>query len=279
MYNSDYRAGYKTLQKYIAMAGLPDLRRTGLSGSTPENTPARGKEMRANLLNKLRPPPLVHAWDFWHDRQDRTGSTITSPPPAPPTSSSNNNTAETTTSAKPTHNYEDRLVHLASISDVRTFWNVFNNFDVSALPLRDSVHLFHQYVKPLWEDPRNVHGGCWTFRVPKANAPDFWERIALLAVGEKLQAAVESDRKQFRDDICGVSLSVRFTSVLVQVWNRDAGHEEGIKKLLEAVFEGMEPELMPRENGYYYKPHYEHAAFKGQDSKSGGGEVAASKQA
>ncbi|KAK6005131.1 hypothetical protein QM012_007910 [Aureobasidium pullulans] len=223
-------------------------------------TPARGKEMRVNLLNKLRAPPLVHAWDFWHDRQDRNINTITTPA----TSLQSVAAAPTTSpTEKPITNYEDRLVHLASISDVRTFWNVFNNFDVSALPLRDSVHLFHRNVKPLWEDPRNAHGGCWTFRVPKERAPAFWERICLLAVGEKLQAAVESDRQHFRDDVCGVSLSVRFTSVLVQVWNRDAGHEQGIQRLLETVFANLEPELMPRENGFYYKPHHEHAAFAG----------------
>ena len=243
----------------------------GTAGAAPAPaaeapTPARGKEMRANLLNKLRAPPLVHAWDFWHDRQDRvntntTASTSTTNTTTSPSTSSP--TTATTGNNPSTPNYEDRLVHLASISDVRTFWSVFNNFDVSSLPLRDSIHLFHRNVKPLWEDPRNLHGGCWTFRVHKDRAPAFWEKIALLAVGEKLQAAVESDRTQFRDDICGVSLSVRFTSVLVQVWNRDAGHEEGIKRLLETVFANLEPELMPRENGYYYKPHHEHAAFTG----------------
>jgi hypothetical protein len=241
------------------MAGFQNLGAIADDAAAPATpTPARGKEMRANLLNKLRAPPLVHAWDFWHDRQDRHTSTTTTTTSPPTTSPS------TTSPTEPTSpNYEDRLVHLASISDVRTFWNVFNNFDVSALPLRDSVHLFHKNVKPLWEDPRNLHGGCWTFRVHKDRAPAFWERICLLAVGEKLQAAVESDRQQFRDDICGVSLSVRFTSVLVQVWNRDAGHEEGIKKLLETIFANLEPELMPRDNGFYYKPHYEHAAFTG----------------
>jgi hypothetical protein len=257
------------------MAGFQNLSAIAddaAAAATPTPTPARGKEMRANLLNKLRAPPLVHAWDFWHDRQDRN---TTAPPTSTvlPPSTTSPTTSPTET---PSTNYEDRLVHLASISDVRTFWNVFNNFDVSALPLRDSVHLFHRNVKPLWEDPRNTHGGCWTFRVPKERAPAFWERICLLAVGEKLQAAVESDRTQFRDDICGVSLSVRFTSVLVQVWNRDAGHEEGVKRLLDTVFANLEPELMPRDNGYYYKPHYEHAAFTGGKADA---QTAASKQA
>jgi hypothetical protein len=58
------------------------------------------------------------------------------------------------------------------------------------LKLRDSVHLFKRGVKPLWEDPRNVHGGAWTFRVPKETASEFWMHTCLLAIGERLQEAV-----------------------------------------------------------------------------------------
>ena len=141
-------------------------------------SPARGKEMRANLLQKLRPPPLVHVWEFWHDRQDRktlvgTGADISSD----------------------TANYEDRLVKMATVNDVREFWELFNNFDVMSLPLRDTVHLFHKGIKPLWEDPRNVRGGAWTFRVPKDKAKDFWKEVCMMAIGEQLQEAVASKRK------------------------------------------------------------------------------------
>lgn len=204
---------------------------------------ARGKEMRRDLLAKLRPPPLVHSWDFWHDRQDRQPTQIPESP------------------ADAEARYEDRLRHLSSISDVRAFWSTFNNFQVSSLQLRDSIHLFHYGVKPLWEDPRNSKGGSWTFRVPKDKAAAFWKEICMLAVGEQLQAAVASDRTTFRDDICGVSLSMRFTSVLIQVWNRDADHELGINRILATVLSALPLELMPKEKGCYYKRHNEHTAF------------------
>jgi hypothetical protein len=86
------------------------------------------------------------------------------------------------------------LIKLHTIGDVREFWEVFNNFDVTRLPLRDSVHLFHKGVKPVWEDPRNVRGGAWTFRVPKDKAKEFWSAIAMMAIGESLQEAVASKR-------------------------------------------------------------------------------------
>ena len=90
--------------------------------------------------------------------------------------------------------YEDHLTKLHTISDVREFWSVFNNFDVTKLPMRDSIHLFHKGVKPVWEDPRNEKGGCWTFRVPKDKVREFWVEVCMMAIGEKLQDAVASDR-------------------------------------------------------------------------------------
>lgn len=208
-------------------------------------SPARGAEMRNFLqarLQKNRAPPLVHSWDFWHDRQDR-----------PNLPAANKQKAE--------GSYEDRLEILANVDDVRKFWNVFNNFDVSRLPLRDSVHLFHKGVKPVWEDARNARGGSWTFRVPKAQAIEFWRDVCMMAIGEQLQEAVASDRTTFKDDICGVSLAVRFNSMLVQIWNRDGDHKEGIERIVKTVTENLSLELVPREGSYYYKKHSEHAGF------------------
>ena len=158
----------------IQVNNLPSPSEETLSATI---SPARGKEMRANLLQRLRPPPLVHVWEFWHDRQDRKPTV-----------------GHVTDAKAESANYEDRLVKMATVTDVREFWELFNNFDVMKLPLRDSVHLFHKGVKPLWEDPRNERGGAWTFRVPKDRAKDFWKEICMMAIGEQLQEGVASKR-------------------------------------------------------------------------------------
>ena len=44
----------------------------------------------------------------------------------------------------------------------------------------------------MWEDRRNINGGSWTFRVPKATGPDFWTRVQLMAIGEKLQECLDT---------------------------------------------------------------------------------------
>ena len=233
------------------MAAPSRLRLSDLPGASAEEaaattSPARGAEMRNFLqarLQKNRAPPLVHSWDFWHDRQDRSQQ------------QSNGASGEAT--------YEDRLEVLANVDDVRKFWNVFNNFDISRLQLRDSIHLFHKGVKPVWEDPRNARGGSWTFRVPKAQASDFWKEVCMMAIGEQLQSCVETNRTTFRDDICGISLGVRFNSMLIQIWNRDGEHQEGVEKISNLVLENLSAEIKPREGSYYYKKHSEHAGFTG----------------
>lgn len=57
--------------------------------------------------------------------------------------------------------------------------------------MRESIYLFKQGFRPVWEDRRNVLGGSWTLRVPKSAGPDVWTRVQLLAIGEVLQAALD----------------------------------------------------------------------------------------
>ena len=304
------------------MATQPRLQTGNLPAvsETPDSatwSPARGKEMRGHLLNKLRPPPLVHTWDFWHEKPD-----LASQPPPPPQSQQQSGfpafgqfqhpsmgqfgqpqyppqqypqgqpgMPQMMPQGVPTHQqpppphgqpsqqpheYKPHLTNLHRITDVKAFWAVFNNFPISSLPQKQSVHLFHATVVPVWEDPRNARGGGWTFRIPKSQAIDFWREICLLAIGEQLQEAVKSgpEVKQFRDDICGVSIRPRFASTLVTVWNRDAEHEAGVKGVLECVLQGVPEELRPREGSYYYKKHREHESFdkKVEKEKTGAGD-------
>ena len=106
----------------------------------------------------------------------------------------------------------------------------------------------------------------------------------MMAIGEQLQEAVASKRKSkqrpfhnliyrgkvtsadtsylaFLDDICGISFSVRFTSININIWNRDGDHEAGINNILKVILENLPSHLAPKESSYYYKKHADHAGF------------------
>lgn len=224
----------------LQTGNLPALSEDPASASAT-SSPARGREMRTNLLQKLRAPPLVHTWDFWHEKPGIVPRDSNLPPDQ--------------------QHFAPDLTNLLTVSDVKTFWSLFNNFDFTGVPQKSSVHLFHSHVKPIWEDPRNIRGGSWTFRIPKAAAQAFWTNVCLLAIGEHLQEAVRSERITFKDDICGISLRPRYASTLVTVWNRDGDHKEGIQRIAEKIVGNMPPELTPKEGSYYYKKHSEHDGF------------------
>ncbi|KAI4628474.1 uncharacterized protein J4E88_000306 [Alternaria novae-zelandiae] len=230
-----------------AMAGrFPVLSTSDLPKASAEEqsataSPARGTAMLNNIFKSVRVPEFRFKWMFWAEKGQQA---------APKDKAASE---EYLTRPKP---LGDQIV------SVKEFYQHFNNIPVENLKLRDSIHLFHLGVKPVWEDPRNTRGGAWYFKVSKDVAAQFWHEMCLLAVGDVLQGAVETKRASFNDDICGISYSVRWNAVQIAVWNRDAENEDGRQKLLAVILDKLSEELRPKkEDSYWYKAHKEHKGF------------------
>ena len=150
----------------LAMAS-PTSRFSGNGALSPVSEDENAKvARRLTLVRNLRAPAFQYAWTFYHDKYTES------------------------------QNYEGRLTLLKEdIITAKPFWEVLNSFPFDALKLKDSVHFFKRGVKPVWEDPRNVKGGSWTFRVPKAQSEDFWKEVLMLAVGEEFVDVIQP-RKQ-----------------------------------------------------------------------------------
>lgn len=93
----------------------------------------------------------------------------------------------------PEGDFPSQLERLGTqIESVQDFWRYNNNTPVDQIRMRESIYLFKQGFRPVWEDRRNVCGGAWTFRVPKASGPDVWTRVQLLAIGEKFESVLDA---------------------------------------------------------------------------------------
>ncbi|PTB62866.1 translation initiation factor eIF4e [Trichoderma citrinoviride] len=218
------------------MATRPQLFTRGLSGLSQSSSagdissPAEQRDdAKRNLFKTMRPLPTQHYWDVYFDRGSGSGQ-----------------------------EYTAQLEKIgAPIESVQDFWRYNNNTPVENIKMRESLYLFKSGFRPVWEDRRNINGGSWTFRVPKAIGPDFWTRIQLLAIGEKLQSVIDE-----ADQICGVGLSVRFNSHLITVWHRDSSKQNSIDAIIKCILEELPPELQPKQDNYFYKKHSDHAGFK-----------------
>jgi hypothetical protein len=164
----------------FTMAGrFPVLSTSNLPQATPEEqsataSPARGTAMLNSIFKSVRVPEFRHKWMFWAEKGQQ---------------------ATPKDKSAQSEEYASRPKPLGDqIISVKEFYQHFNNIPVESLKLRDSIHLFHLGVKPVWEDPRNTRGGAWYFKIPKDQAAQFWHEMCLLAVGDGLQGAVETKR-------------------------------------------------------------------------------------
>lgn len=139
-----------------------DTTRNATTDSNSETLPTR-KTLHQNIIGKLRPLPFQYRWVVWFEKHMETAS------------------------------YDDRLYLLhEDVSDIATFYRVYNNYPWDKVKLRDTVHIFRKGTKPIWEDPENVKGGCWTFQVPKAKSQAFFHELAILCMANELQAALQA---------------------------------------------------------------------------------------
>lgn len=159
---------------------------------------------------------------------------------------------------------------------------------VDKLKMRESIYLFKEGFKPIWEDRRNMHGGSWTFRVSKSIGPEFWNQVQLLAIGEKLEEALDESeipspealttsvdpacvRELSRyliltiitdDQLCGVGFSARFSAHLITIWHRESSKQKSIDGILACIKDNLPQDLLPKSENYFYKRHRDHAGFK-----------------
>lgn len=188
--------------------------------SNPQRSPVTVRTaVRSTLLRRLRPIPLRNEWVFWY--------LGVCPEQA---------------------DYENHINELADVNSIQTFWNCFNYLPLS-LPPKQSLHMFKKTIRPLWEDPANMYGGELTFRVTKSKSAEFTKEVFLLLIGEGIPTSDD-------DEICGVSLSSRYKSDLIAIWNRNGNNEESIEQIKQAVLCSLPSDIVPQEDQIYYKVRY-----------------------
>ena len=120
--------------------------------------------------------------------------------------------------ARAQENYERNIRRLAVVSDLESFWAVYNHLvRPNELSNSSDYSFFRAHIKPMWEDPANKAGGKFMLRLRKGFASRYWEDLLFAALGEQLGVG---------DRLCGVSVSVRYNEDILSVWHKDANDAE-----------------------------------------------------
>jgi len=104
---------------------------------------------------------------------------------------------------------------LYEINTIGDFWRLYNNWNKIK-----GVHYKHYFlmkkdVPPVWEDPININGGCWSYKITnETQAEQIWNELSVYLVCNEI---ILDD-----DDIVGLSISLKKSNnTVIKIWNKN----------------------------------------------------------
>jgi len=108
-----------------------------------------------------------------------------------------------------------------SLNSYKNIFNATNIEDIVAIsdifPQRlvtnCMLFIMRKGITPLWEDPKNRKGGCFSYKVNNKNVYECWKTLTYLLVGENL-----SDNKKLQECINGITISPKKNFCIIKIW-------------------------------------------------------------
>ena len=116
------------------------------------------------------------------------------------------------------HNTDWSLKSYIQIMQVESMEEVISLYNSipPAMVKNCMLFLMRQNIKPMWEDPNNKQGGCFSFKVTNKNVPDVWKSVSYLLTGETL-----SKEKNFQNNITGITISPKKSFCILKIWMKN----------------------------------------------------------
>jgi hypothetical protein len=94
------------------------------------------------------------------------------------------------------------------------FWKLYNNWESLGGITARHFFLMKNDTKPVWEDPINMKGGCWSYKILDSMAAELWEDLSVLIVTNELVQNTTS---------LGLSITLKKNNTcVVKIWNDDS---------------------------------------------------------
>lgn len=115
------------------------------------------------------------------------------------------------------HNTDWSMKSFIPISTTNTLENVLalNNYIPSEFIQNCMLFYMRKGINPIWEDPKNCNGGCFTFKIFNKDVAMLWKDLMCVVSGETL-----SNDPDFNLLVNGITISPKRTFCIVKVWMR-----------------------------------------------------------
>lgn len=78
------------------------------------------------------------------------------------------------------------------------------------------LFLMREGINPMWEDPKNKDGGCFSFKVSNKDVVKVWEQLSYAIVGETI-----TKNEAMLNIVNGITISPKKSFCIIKVWLSD----------------------------------------------------------
>ena len=75
-------------------------------------------------------------------------------------------------------------------------------------------------IIPMWEDPMNINGGSFSYKVSNKNVVEVWRELTYVLVGETF-----SSNSIFVNRVTGITISPKKNFCIIKIWMSNCDHQ------------------------------------------------------
>ena len=105
-----------------------------------------------------------------------------------------------------------RIMELSTVEEVLSLYSAIPE----KLVKNCMLFLMRKHINPIWEDPANRDGGCFSFKVLNKNVYKTWVGLSYTLVGETLMK-----NKDLLHIINGITVSPKRSFCIIKIWLSD----------------------------------------------------------
>ena len=75
-------------------------------------------------------------------------------------------------------------------------------------------------ITPMWEDPKNRNGGCFSYKVSNKNVYEVWRDLTYALIGD-----IISSNSTFVNSVTGITISPKKNFCIIKIWMTNCDHQ------------------------------------------------------
>ncbi len=120
----------------------------------------------------------------------------------------------------------DGYRNILTIDNTIDFWKLYNNWDNIGGITSKHFFFMKNNTLPIWEDPINMNGGCWSYKIIDSMASELWEDLSVLIVTNELLIDTEA---------LGLSIAMKKNNnCVIKIWNNNSNNNS-IKHINKSI--------------------------------------------